>query len=904
MIGQTLSHFKITAKLGEGGMGEVYRAEDTKLGREVAIKVLPEAVAADPERRARFEREAKVLASLNHTHIAAIYQVEQDGESLFLVMELVEGEDLKERLARGPMELDDALSAGFQVAEALETAHEKGIVHRDLKPANVKVTPEGQVKVLDFGLAKALDASTDSASGSGSLDLSMSPTLTAQMTGAGVILGTAAYMSPEQARGKPVDRRADVWAFGVLLWEMLTATTLFEGETVTDVIASVVTKDPDLEVLPAATPPEVERLLARCLRKDPSRRLPDIGAARVVLQDVLTGTTPEARVPTIAADGVTGGEPGRPTRKRWLWATGALVAAGVAAVAAFVGLTEEPRRPQTVRFAMSAPDDWNLSHVWDWPVPSPTGDRVVFRASRDSSGGGTESTLWIRSLESPIALPLGGTEGIGSSGPIAWSPDGGSLLFRVGEEIRALDLANGTTRALSKLVPNQVSNASWNDSGTIIFSAGGGQSLIYSVPASGGEVKQLTTWDTSQGEVSHHFPQFLPDSNRYLFFAFNEQPERSGLYLASLDEPDMHRKVAEGLARRQYASGHLLFVQGGTLLAQPFDTKKAMLTGSPVAIGASVASWAPYPDIGSFGVSSGGTIAYLTGSSSSIQLTWVDRRGEVFETVGEPADYGQIALSPDGRNVALEIRDDEGQFDLWVMDVARGVTSRVTATPEDERDPVWSPDGRSLAYIKRGNESASLSRKGLRTTDPEMVLMESTDEYIPESWSADGKTIITVQRTPDDQQSIWALTEGDDPRPFLTPGFRVDEPQVSPDGNWLAYVSPESEQPEVYLEPFQGEGERVRVSLNGGGQPKWRADSQELFFVTPADLLMAVDVRGDTGRAEVSLPRELFEVDWIEGSGYDDYAVSADGERFLVKTAADQAEIELRIVTNWTGLLD
>ena len=898
-------------------MGEVYRAEDTKLGRDVAIKVLPEAVAQDPERLARFEREAKVLASLNHTHIAAIYQVEQEAETHFLVMELVEGEDLKERLARGPMELEDALSAGFQVAEALEAAHEKGIVHRDLKPANVKVTPAGQVKVLDFGLAKALDDAAVSESGAqttsagiGSANLSLSPTLTAQMTGAGVILGTAAYMSPEQARGKPVDKRADVWAFGVLLWEMLTAQEMFDGETVTDVIASVVTKDPDPENLPTEIPPEVERLLSRCLRKDPSRRLPDIGAARVVLQDVLTGSTPEPRASATVDEELAQAEHGKRGRGRWLWVTAALVAGAIAGGALVSRLSEEPapRRAQTVRLATSAPEGWFFDGHDVWPLPSPTGDRIGFIALRQDLAGDIESTLWIRSLESLDALPVGGTEGVNPLGPLNWSPDGESILFRAGDDVRMLEVANGTVRSLGQVPQGDYCAASWNDSGTIIFRSGEKNPVIYSASVNGGTASPLTSLDPSRHEVGHFFPQFLPDGNRFLFMVFTGKPEHMGTYLASLDNPAQRHEVAVGneWIRRRYAAGHLIFADQSTLFAQPFDLMEGRTTGSLVAIARPVAAFPGFPGLGIFGVSTGGTLAYLTGSvGSDVQLVWRDRRGEVIQTLGEPEDYGQITLSPDGRTVALEMRDEEGHFDLWTMDVARGVTSRVTATPDDERDPVWSSDSRFLAYIQRGGDgTATLRRTGLRTGDSEAVLENATEEYIPESWSADGRTLMVVQRTLEDEQSIWALTEGEEPQPFVTPGFRVDEPQISPDGKWLAYVSPESERPEVYLEAFGEDGDRIRVSLNGGGQPKWRGDSRELFFVTREGFLMAVAIGGDASRAQVGLPEELFAIDRIEGPGYDDYAVSADGERFLVKTAADQAEPQLRIVTNWTGLLD
>ncbi len=389
---------------------------------------------------------------------------------------------------------------------------------------------------------------------------------------------------------------------------------------------------------------------------------------------------------------------------------------------------------------------------------------------------------------------------------------------------------------------------------------------------------------------------------------FTGEPEHMGTYLGSLDDPAQRPKVVVGndWIRRHYTAGHLVFVDQGTLFAQPFDLQEGRTTGSPVAIARSVAAFPGFPGLGvSRGFVRGApwptSPARLAQQSNS---SGVIEQGEVVQSVGEPGDYGQIALSPDGRTVALEIRDEEGHFDLWTMDVARGVTSRVTATPDDERDPVWSPDGRSLAYIHRGSDGASLRRKGLRASDPETVLEDSAEEYIPESWSADGSTLMVVQRTLDDQQSIWALTEGEEPRRFMTPGFRVDEPQISPDGKWLAYVSPESEQEEVYLEPFGRAGDRIRVSLNGGGQPKWRGDSRELFFVTRESLFMVVAIGGDASRPEVGLPEELFTIDWIEGPGYDDYAVSADGERFLVKTAADQAETQIQIITNWTGLLD
>jgi Tol biopolymer transport system component len=710
--------------------------------------VLPPEVAQDEERLARFRREAHLLASLNHPNIAAIYGLEEANGKPFLALELVEGEDLKQRLARGAIPVDEALEIAEQIALGLEEAHAKGIVHRDLKPANVKLAPDGKVKVLDFGLAKAW-AGDAAEGGSSSSALSQSPTLAHTGTAAGLILGTAAYMSPEQARGKPVDKRADVWAFGVLLWEMLTGRALFAGDTVTDVIAAVVTREPDLDALPAATPPAVRRLITRCLWKDPRRRLPDIGAARLELQTV---------------------------------------------------------------------------------------QRIC-------------------------AIPSTGNAG-----------------------------------------------ADWSKQGTILFSAGGLSGRIYSVAATGGEARPLTALDASRGENHHHVPQFLPDGRRFLFLIGATQEENSGLYLASLEAPAERRQVARGWRRYAYADGHLPVARGGTLFAQPFDAKRAKLSGEPVAIASSVASWIENAAIGWFGVSPGGTLASLSGQrmTGMEQLAWLDRKGGQIRTVGAPGKYAQFTVSPDERNVALEIGDAAGEIDLWVMDLARGVASRVTTTPGYEGNPVWSPDGRSLAFNATRDKGVELHRKGLRASDPETVLTDSPDEDYPEDWSRDGRTLLFKRRSAENAESLWALplTGGGDAVPVVNTGFPVDEPQLSPDGAWLAYISRESGRDEVYVEPFRRDGERVRVSTNGGGQPKWRGDGKELFYTTPDSRLVVVAVRTVGDRLGVDLPTDLFVIPGIRGTIYDDYAVSADGQRFLVKLPVEEnRKPQLHIVTNWTSLL-
>ncbi len=641
LIGQTLSHYRVTAALGAGGMGEVYRATDTSLQREVAIKVLPPEVVKDPDRLARFKREAHLLAALNHPNIAAIYGLEEADGKPFLALELAVGEDIKQRLARGAFPVDEALEIARQIAEALEEAHNKGIVHRDLKPANVKLTPDGKVKVLDFGLAKAWAGEASDGSSANAM-LSQSPTLAHTGTIAGVILGTAAYMSPEQARGKRVDRRADVWSFGVLLWEMLTGRTLFAGDTVTDVIAAVVTKEPDLDALPASTPRAVRRLLSRCLRKDPRTRLPDIGAARLELSEVIAGTA-DADAPAADVAALTGAERRRHARERWAWAIVALVATGLAGALAFVHLREVPEPKAAARFTVEAPEGWAFALDFGWPLPSPDGRQVVFRALPAGREGAADAAmLWVRPLESLTARPLAGTEGATSEIPV-WSPDGRSLAFFAGGELRRLSLTDGTVQRICAMPSSGNGGSDWNAAGTILFSAGGGSGLIYSVAAMGGDAKQLTSLDASRGETSHHSPQFLPDGRRFLFLV-NGSDKAAGVYVASVGAPGERQQVAPGWMRRVYAAGHLLFVRDSNLLAQPFDAERAALSGGPVAIASSVVTWAFGPAFAWFGVSPAGTLAYISGASANAQaqLVWLDRKGAQVGTVGAPGDYAPV----------------------------------------------------------------------------------------------------------------------------------------------------------------------------------------------------------------------------------------------------------------------
>jgi Tol biopolymer transport system component len=901
VIGATLSHYRITEALGAGGMGEVYRATDTNLNREVAIKVLPSEVAQDPERLARFRREAQLLAVLNHPHIAAIYGLEQADERPFLALELVEGEDLKQRLARGAIPVQEALEIAEQIAEALEEAHSKGIIHRDLKPANVKLTPTGQVKVLDFGLAKAWAG--DGPNGSSSPALSQSPTMANTGTVAGVILGTAGYMSPEQARGKPVDKRADVWSFGVLLWEMLSGRTLFTGDTVTDVIAAVVREEPDLEALPKKTPAAVRSLIARSLRKDPRTRLPDIGAVRLDLQDVLAGAVeddrPAAEVETAVQD-----VQRKRWRERWAWLSLVLLTVAVAATLAVVLPRKAPPR-LAAHFTIDLPDGWRLMPDFGWPIPSPDGRQVAFRAEHDADDNGNgQRMIWVRPLESMEARPLSGTEGA-DAGPF-WSPDSRFIVFVVGEELRKLSLVDRTVQRICTLPPGGVGAADWSANGTILVSAGGTSGRIYKVAASGGELKPVTTLDTGAGDIWHHFPQFLPDGRHFLF-VINGPTSVAGLYVASMGVPEERRRIASGVARYVYASGHILFPRDGTLLAQPFDVGSATLAGEPAAVASPVAGWSQIANLGWFGASPAGTLAYISGQSASgrVQLTWVDRVGQRIATVGEPGMVGQIALSPDHGRVAYEVPDGSSS-DLWVMDLNRGVATRVTATPEAETDPVWAPDGQSLVFAQQKDGKSGLRRKGLRVADPVTKLTDGEYLDYPEFWSADGKTVLFDRQRPSvNGFAILALAlDGKkEPTSVVDTGFFVDEPQISPDGRWLAYTAGDSGRPDVYVEPYGRPGARTQVSPAGGGEPKWRADGKELFYLQGASLV-AVEIKAAGDTLDVGLPTKLFDIPIYRGPGLDDYAVGADGQRFLIKAPLTGHQPQkIHVITNWTSLL-
>ncbi|MEQ1757194.1 MAG: protein kinase [Vicinamibacterales bacterium] len=906
--GTRIGVYEVLAQIGEGGMGQVYRATDTSLGRQVAIKVLPEAVAADAERIARFEREAKTLASLNHPHIAAIYGFEKSGGTLALVMELVEGDDLSQLIARragaedgvrraGPLgpaglPLAEALPIAKQIAEALEAAHEQGIIHRDLKPANIKVRPDGTVKVLDFGLAKAMETpavgrgfSPDGHAGSHDpayVPLSQSPTITspALLTGAGMILGTAAYMSPEQARGRPAQARSDIWAFGVVLFEMLTGQRAFEGEDVAETLAHVMTREPAWAALPIETPPAVRRLLRRCLERDPRRRLAAIADARLELHEA-EGESP-VPVPVVSAT---------PDRRGWVVA--GLVTMVAVALGVGLAFSRGPvaSLPET-RFELTTPsttDPFSLAI-------SPDGRQVVFVATT----GGT-SQLWLRSLGSAGARPLERTEG--ATFPF-WSPDSRSVGFFATNSLKTIDTASGAVRALASTAPNPQGGA-WGEDGTILFSPSLTGALMQ-VAASGGTPTPATR--LGQGEIAHRFPQFVPGGRHILYYVRGAADLR-GVYVANRDGEGQTRILdGEVGALAAIAAAHIFFVRQGALYAQAFDAAQARPVGAVTRLADEMESDAQMRT--ALSVSRDGVVVYRPAAAPRLsQFTWFSRSGVELARVGEAGPrHTSPSLSRDERRVAMQATFD-GNVDIAVLDIERNSVTRVTTNPYPDLYPIWSPDGRELIYGGLRNNSAELFRKSSGDSSPGTPLVASSSTTgLPLDWSGDGRFVLfrdggTITDGTDDGLSVLSLGEGGRPIRVVTSGARLG--QFSPDGRWIAFESIESGRAEIYVQPFPGPGERTQVSTSGGSQARWRRDGRELYYISLDDKLMAVSVGpSPDGRAlALSAPVALF-LTHVNGAIQPNsgpvYTPSADGQRFLMDAIVDEGETApLEVILNW-----
>jgi serine/threonine-protein kinase len=899
-LGASVGPYKILAVLGVGGMGEVYRAQDTALGREVALKVLPDLFALDPERRDRFEREARLLASLNHPNIATLYGLKHLGHHIVLEMELVPGETLAERLRGGPMTTAEAVPIFRQITLGLEAAHKRGVVHRDLKPANVKVTPDGLVKLLDFGLAKALEP--DPVAGEGSQSPTIGPTRE------GVLLGTAAYMSPEQVRGKTLDQRTDIWSFGCVLFEALAGQPPFAADTVSDTLASILTAEPDWSAL-ATAPLPVRRLVRRCLKKDPQGRLRDIADARLDIEDALE-LTPDPSAPTPA--------PMTAPLVRGRAIAFGLVALAVAAASALAAWSIAQLRPQragpVARLVIALPPSQRLERSASPEVAlAPDGSRLAYVAMQP--GGRTQ--LYLRPLDRFEAVPVASTEG--ASAPF-FSPDGRWIGFYAQGALWKISLEGGVPLKICD-APS-VWSAVWGRNDTILFATMLAADGLWRVSAGGGAPEQLTTPDAEQGERQHAYPQILPDGRNALFSVLTD----AGWYLGVLSlDTEQWRRLEQaapiGPGAQFVASGHIVFAQAGALVAVPFDPTRLDLTGFPVPTLERMD--ASHAGSAQFAASRSGSLVYVPAATVLPRRTLmlVDRNGRATPASDIAAAYASPRFAPDGRRVVVTIASDAGG-DLWAYDLERGTRSRLT-TAGGSGFAVWTRDGRRLALRRAGTGPWNLfalaadgtgdaqpllgasATQGLRSTIRALgvlpgslpVLTGANPQY-PTSWARDGQTVAFDERKPNAERDIWMVAAGGEAVPFLLTSFDEHGASFSPDGQWVAYTSDESGQREVYVQPYPGPGGKWLVSTRGGRDPVWSADGHELFYLE-GDQMMVAAVRSDPTFA-AGRPRPLFDARYEMAETGRNYDVSPDGRSFVM-IRSDEAEppVQLYVVINW-----
>lgn len=886
MLSQTIGHYRIQAKIGAGGMGEVYRATDSRLGRDVALKVLPEAFANDADRMARFEREARVLASLNHPNIAALYGFEESNGTRALVMELVEGPMLAERIQQGPPTPDESLQIAKQIAEALEYAHERGIIHRDLKPSNVKLTSDGHVKLVDFGLAKALEGETSEA------ESQNSPTLSAAATRAGVMLGTAAYMAPEQARGKRVDRRADIWAFGCVLFEMLAGRTAFEGETTSDILACVIRAEPDWNSLPLSIPPQIRDLLRRCLQKDTRQRLQAIGEARIAIESALA-ETPVEPGPLLAST------QWPRWRRAFPWALAFMATAAAVAIGALHWRTPQPLPHPSTRASLLLPEP--VAGVFS-PNPgspialSPDGAQLVF------VGGpaGKASQLYVRRLDEQTSAPIRGTDD--AIQPF-FSTDGQWLAFFSDGKLRKVSVKGGSATELGDaLIPH---GGNWGSDDTIVFAPNLGSGLMR-ISSAGGAPKTLTTPDARVQELSHRWPQVLPGNKTVLFTiqtATQVSYDEARIALLSLDTGKWRTLFEGGSYARYVPSGHIVYAHAGTLMAVPFDLNHLQITGSPGLVQDGVITTPETSGSAEYDIAAeSGLLAYVPGSARPPErkLVWVDRQGIAKELPSPVNAYVEPRISPDGKSLVVQILN-AGSTDLWIYEFARNALMRLTFGTGSSGFPVWTPDGRKVIYRARV-PALSFRAKLADGSRPEETLFSKELEdpgATPSAVSPDAKTLLFGAHTPGGTVGTYAISLDGNARiqPFLQAAFNQSQARFSPDGRWVVYVSNESSRQEVYVQPFPGSGGKWMISTEGGSYPVWARNGREIFFRND-DKMMSVPVEIQP-TFKSGTPRLLFQNRAYLGLG--NYDVAADGQHFLMLREKEPpaSSKELSIIFNW-----
>jgi serine/threonine-protein kinase len=875
--------YEVMEKIGEGGMGEVYRALDRNLDRQVAIKTLPSTFAEDEERLARFEREAKLLAALNHTNIATIHGLEQSERQRFLVLELVEGESLKTKLDRGPMELEDALELCRQITEGLEAAHEKGIIHRDLKPGNIMVTPEGNVKILDFGLAKAFVEETSG------VDIEASPTITAQMTKPGIILGTAAYMSPEQARGRKIDKRTDIWAFGCILFECLTGMRPFGRETVSDTIAHILKAEPDWTKLPPNTPSVLMSLLRRCLQKDPRNRLHDIADVRIDIQDILSGSSVEMKTAVRPS----------PIWRTLFWAAVGFTLILICLLFWSPWQTSQPVQQPVGRFVNFLPQGETiystastLSMGGSSVAVSGDGTRVVYIGQR-----GDTSQLYLRLLHQLEAKAIPGTEG--GQGHF-FSPDGNWVGFFAEGKLKKVSLRGGTPQVICDAIPG---GGCWGLDETIVY--GDWLTGMWRVPSAGGPPDQLAApFRLLKDNPEQHmvWPQILPGGEWVLFTSYH-LPENAHIEVLSLVSGERLSLIKRGTQAKYLPTGHLVYAWGGDLLAVPFNLKNLEVTGTPFPVLEGVRTEFSEAH---FDISQNGTLVYVPGKVllEANELVWVDLAGRTESLPLPQGSYLMPRLSPDGRQ--LVVTKIEERANQWICDLERGTMRLLTDQEGDEFWSIWTPDGKRIIFNsnRHGGPSLCLYIKRADGSGPEERLAESEIHQIPQTFSPDGKSIIYHMMSSTNGLDIWSIPlEGErTPEPLIDTKFNDSTPIFSPDGRWLAYSSDLSGQFEVFIRPYPGPGETEQVSTKGGIQPLWSPDGRRLYYRDlSGSRMMSISFSTDP-ELTIGQPQHMFEGVYRTPLHFGrQYDLAPDGSRFLMikKVPPLPASTKFNIINNW-----
>ncbi len=897
MIGSTVSHYKILEKLGEGGMGIVYKAQDTKLDRVVALKFLPSHLNASQQDKARFIHEAKSAAALNHPNICTIYGIDEHEDQLFIAMEFVDGQTLREKQVSSVISLKQAIEIGIQIADGLSAAHEKGIVHRDIKPENIMVRKDGIAQIMDFGLAKLRSAGSK----------------ISRLTKQGSTVGTAGYMSPEQVQGQDADHRSDIFSLGVLLYELLTGQLPFKGVHETALAYEIVNVDatPMATVKPAIDL-ALDAIVLECLAKEPGERYQSVAEISKELRRFkresskervsrVTGVrdayrSPSGEIPTTPphssrVEPPQGGK--RPLPVLWVSATFFFVLA--TAALAFLYMRQPSEEAPVIRFTIPPPEKgFFLGQV---PIVSPDGLKIAFVA-RDSSG---RSLIWVRSLSSVIATPLSGTDD--AVYPF-WSPDSRFIGFFQGAKLKKVEAAGGPPQTIADA--SQGRGGTWSSAGVIVFAPGYSTGL-QQVSEAGGTPTQLTTLDSARSEESHRWANFLPDGRRFTFLRRSTDPEKSGIYLGSLDSRESSLLLPT-ISNAVYVSpGYLLFVRERTLMAQPFDAENGTMTGQAFPIAENV-GFEPTYSYGLFSASANGVLALDvgTGATGNRQLVWFDRSGKPLQKVGTAGVLFDFALSPDEKRVVFRRIDQQTRNnDLWILDLTRQTESRFTFRQTLDDDPVWSPDGTKIIYDSNPEGIGNIHQKIATGAGTDELLLKSTSGAdFPLSWSPDGHNILYQHYDPKTQSDLWILpTVGEkEPYPYVQTEAVEYSGNFSPDGQWIAYTSDESGRFEIYVQAFPTTKGKWQVSTTGGGMPVWGKNGKELFYLAPDKKLMAVDVAGTRGTFEQGIPRPLFEADVDNYATVNRYAVSRDSKRFLINTSVEGASANpIMVVMNWTA---